>query len=117
MSGKPEIIDKLRNTVSAHMYPTDNSYTDNSGCDDGWSHDEWNDDWSSVGWHDGWDQTCDDSTSSLSLGSFDLGVMSSPKRFDWVKMNLYTGAASNTYPLNFGSDGAGDGKIFRTASD
>ena len=34
---------------------------------------------------EGWDQTCDDSTSSLSLGSFDLGVMSSPKRFDWVK--------------------------------
>ena len=54
---------------------------------------------------------------SLSLGSFDLGVMSSPKRFDWVKMNLDTGAASNTCPLNFGSDGARDAKFCRTASD
>ena len=54
---------------------------------------------------------------SLSLGSFDLGVMSSPKRFDCVKMNLYTGAASNTCPLNFGSDGAGDAEFCRTASD
>ena len=113
----PEIRDKLRNTVCAQMYPTDNSYADNSGCDDGWSHDEWNDDWSSVGWHEGWDQTCDDSTSSFSLGSLDLGVMSSPKRFEWVKMNLDTKAAVNTCSLNFGSDGAGDAEFCRTASD
>ena len=27
-----------------------------------------------------------------------------------------TGAAASTFPLNFGSDGAGDGNIYRTAS-
>ena len=42
--------------------------------------------------------------------------MSSPKRFEWVKMNLDTGAAVNTFPLNFGPDGAGDGRFYRTAS-
>ena len=42
--------------------------------------------------------------------------MSSPKRFEWVKMNLDTGAAVNTFPWNFGPDGKGDGKIYRTAS-
>ena len=31
-------------------------------------------------------------------------------------MNLDTGAAVNTFPLNFGPDGAGDGKFYRTAS-
>ena len=36
--------------------------------------------------------------------------MSSPKRFEWVKMNLDTGAA-----MNFGPDGAGDGRIYRAA--
>ena len=39
-------------------------------------------------------QTNDNSASSLSLGSFDLGAMSSPKRFEWVKMNLDTGGGS-----------------------
>ena len=34
---------------SAETYPTDNSHTDTSRCDDGWSYDEWNDDWNSVG--------------------------------------------------------------------
>ena len=33
------------------------------------------------------------SASSLSLGSFDLGAMSSPKRFELAKMDLDTGAA------------------------
>ena len=58
--------------------------------EDGWSYDEWNDHWSSIGWHEGWDQTYDNSASSFSLGSFDLGAMSSPKRVEWVKMNLDT---------------------------
>ena len=38
-----------------------------------------------------------------------------PKRFEWAKMDLDTGAAANTYPLNFGPDGAGDGRFYRTA--
>ena len=42
--------------------------------------------------------------------------MSDPKRFEWVKMNLDTGAAVNTFPSNFGPDGAGDGRFYRTAS-
>ena len=42
--------------------------------------------------------------------------MSSPKRFEWVKMNLDTGAAVNAFPLNFGPDGAGHGRFCRTAS-
>ena len=41
--------------------------------------------------------------------SLEFGVMGSPKRFEWVKMNLDTGAAVNTCPLNFGPGGAGDG--------
>ena len=31
-------------------------------------------------------------------------------------MNLDTGAAVNTFPWNFGPDGAGDGRFYRTAS-
>ena len=31
-------------------------------------------------------------------------------------MNMDTGAAVNTFPLNFGSEGAGDGRFCRTAS-
>ena len=34
----------------------------------------------------------------------------------WAEMNLDTGAAVNTFPLNFAPDGAGDGRFFRTAS-
>ena len=56
------------------------------------------------------------SASSFSLGSLDFGAMSSPKRFEWVKMNLDTGAAVNTLPLNLGPGGAGDGRFYRTAS-
>ena len=38
------------------------------------------------------------------------------KRFEWVKLHLETGAAVNTFPLNFGPEGAGDGMFYRTAS-
>ena len=41
----------------------------------------------------------------------ELNEFSSPKRFEWVKMNLDTGAAVNTFPLNFGPEGAGDGRF------
>ena len=74
------------------------------------------DDWSSVGWHEGWEQTYDTSASSFSLGGLDLGATSSPKRFAWVKMNLNTRAAVNTLPFDFGPEGAGCGRFFRTAS-
>ena len=33
-----------------------------------------------------------------------------------MKMNLDTGAAVNTFPLNFGPERTGDGRFFRTAS-
>ena len=85
-------------------------------CDDKWSHVERNDGWSSVGWHEGWDQTYDSSASSLSLRSFDLGAMSSPKRFEWARMNLETGASVNTCSQNFGPERSGDGRFYRTAS-
>ena len=74
---------------------------------DGWSLDEWNDDWSSVGWHEGGEQAYDTSASSFSLGGLDVSATSSPKRFEWVKMNLDTGAAVNTFPLNLCPEGAG----------
>ena len=45
----------------------------------------------------------------FSLGSFDVGAMSSPKRFARVTFNLDTGAAVITCSWNFGPDGAGDG--------
>ena len=79
-------------------------WNDGWSCDElnhGWSCDEWNDGWSSVGWRAGCEQTCDNSASSFSLGSLDPNAMRSPKRFEWVKMNLDTGAAVNTFPLNF----------------
>ena len=41
--------------------------------------------------------------------------MSSPKRFEWANMNLDTGAEVKTCPLNFGPDGAGDGRFYGTA--
>ena len=59
---------------------------------------------------------CDTSASSFSLGGLDVSATSSPKRFEWVKTNLDTGAAPNTFPLNFGPEGAGDGIFFRTSS-
>ena len=78
--------------------------------------DEWNDDWSSFGWHEGREQTHDTSASSFSLGGLDVSATSRPKRFESVKMNLDTGAAVHTFPLNFGPVGAGDGRFYRTAS-
>ena len=61
--------------------------------------------------------THDISASSFSLGGLDLGAARSPKRFQWVKMTLDTGAAVNTFPLNFGPRGAGDGRFYRNAGD
>ena len=52
-----------------------------------WSNGEGNNGWSSVGWHEGLEQTYDTTASSFSLGGLDLGATSSPKRFEWVKMN------------------------------
>ena len=104
---------------SAQSCTTDTSWNDGWNCDewnDGWSFDGWNDDWSSFGWHEGWEQTYDTSASSLSLGGLDVNANSSPKRFEWEKMNVDRGAAVNTFPLNFGPEGAGDGMFHRTAS-
>ena len=104
---------------SAQTCLTDTSWNDGWNCDewsDGWSFDEWNDDWSSVGWHEGWEQTYDTPASSFSLGGLDVNATSRPKRFGWVKINLDTGAAVNTFPLNFGPEGAGDGRFYQTAS-
>ena len=89
---------------SAQTYPTENSLdTDGWNGDewnDGWSFDDWNDDWRSVGWHEVWEQTYDTSAGSFSLGGLDVSATSGPKQFEWVKMNLDTGAAVNTFPLN-----------------
>ena len=109
----------LETQESAQIGPTDTSWNDGWNCDewnDGWSFDEWNGDRSSVGWHEGWEQTYDTSASSFSHGGLDVSATSSSKRFEWVKMNLDTGAAVNTFPLNFGPEGAGDGRFYRTAS-
>ena len=61
-------------------------------------------------------KTCDTSASSFSLGGLDVSATSNPKRLEWVKMNLDTGAAVNTFPLNFGPEGARDGRFYRTAN-
>ena len=55
---------------------------------------------------------------TLPQAHYRLGVSatSSPKRFEWVRMNLDTGAAVNKFPLKFGPEGAGDGRLYRTAS-
>ena len=53
-------------------------------------------------------RTTINSASSFSFGGVDLGATRRPKRFEWVKMNLDTGAAVNPFPLNLGPDGAGD---------
>ena len=45
-----------------------------------------------------------------------MSATSSPQRFEWVKMNLDTGAAMHTFPLNFGPQKAGDGHLYRAAS-
>ena len=110
---------KKRTQESAYVCTTDLSWNDGWNCDewnDGWSVDEWNEDWSSVGWLEGWEQTYDTSASSFSLGGLDVSATSSPKRLEWLKMNLDTGAAVNTFPWIFGPEGAGDGRFYRTAS-
>ena len=78
--------------------------------------DEWKDDWSCIGWQEGCEQTYGNSASSFSLRGFDLGAMFCPKRFEWLKMDLDTGAVVNTFPLNFGPERAGDGRFCRTSS-
>ena len=64
--------------------------------------------WVSDGWHEEREQTCDTSVSPVPLGSSDVGAQSSPKRLEWEKMNLDTGAAVNTFPVNFSPEGMGD---------
>ena len=49
--------------------------------------------------HEGWEQTYDASANSFSLGGVDVSTTSSPKRFEWVKMNQDIRAAVNTFPL------------------
>ena len=100
----------------AQTYSTVNPFIDSLSCDDGWSYADWNDDRSSVGWHEGCGQTYDNSASSLWLGNFDVRAMSSPQRFECVRMNLDTKAAVNICLLSFGLEGAGDGRFYRTAS-
>ena len=65
---------------------------------------------------EGWEQTYDTSESSFSLGGLGVSTTSSPKRFEWVNMNQDAGAAVDTFQLNFGPEGAGDGRFYRTAS-
>ena len=80
---------------------TDTWIHDEWRCDewnDGKSLDEWNDDWSHAGWHEDCEQTYNTSVSSFSL-----------KISEWVKMNIDTGAAVNTFPFNLDPEGAGDG--------
>ena len=43
-------------------------------------------------------------------------ILVPPKRLEWVKMNLDSGAAVNTFTWNFSPEGAGDGRFYRTAS-
>ena len=102
-----------------HRHVLDISWKDGWNGDewnDGRSFDEWNDDWSSGRLHEGWEQTYDTSATSFSLGGLDFSVTCSPKPFEWVKMNLETGAAGNTFSLNFAPEVAGDGRYYRTAS-
>ena len=111
---------KLRNQRKWDMFcTTDTSWIHDEWSpdewNDGWSLDDWNDDWSSVGWHEDCEPTCDTSVSSFSLGSLDLGAKSSPKRFERVKMNLDTGAAVSTFPLNF-SPGSNDNSESRCST-
>ena len=46
-------------------------------------------------WHEDWERPYDTSASSFSLGGLDVSATISPKRFEWAKMNLDTGAAVN----------------------
>ena len=78
--------------------------TDNSWIHDGWGSDEWNDGCSSVGWHEGWEQDVRPFRKLIFTWRFGCQCHSNPKRFESVKMNLDTGAAVNTFPLNFGPE-------------
>ena len=89
--------------------------TDTSWTHDKWSPDEWNDGWSLDEWNDVWrcgrcnvdcEQTYDTSVSSFSL-----------EISEWVKMNLDTGAAVNSFPSNFGPEGVGDGNFYEWIPD
>ena len=55
-----------------------------------------------------WGTTYDTSASSFSLGGLDLGATSSPKRFEWVKMKLDTGAAVKHIPGELWSRRSGE---------
>ena len=114
-------LDNSKSETSSESQESAQTCTTDTPWYEGWNGDEWNDswsfdDWSSVGWHEGCEQTYDSSASSFSLGSLDVGATSSPKRFEWVNMNLDTGDAVNIFPLNFGPEGAGGGRFYRTAS-
>ena len=92
-----------RANIKAGLSSLENSKSEASSLNDGWNGDEWN---------DGWEQTYDTSASSFSLGGLDVSATNSPKRLEWVKMNLDTGVAVNPFPLNFGPERA----FYRTAS-
>ena len=71
-----------------------------------------------IGWHEGREQICDNSASSLSPVCLDLGAMSSPNRFEWGIMNLDTGATGNTFsPCTSDPERAGNWRFYRTVSD
>ena len=103
----------LENSKSEKSSETQESahtrHADNSWIHDGWKYDEWNDDWSST--------SVGNKRMTIPQAHFhkevlDVRAASSLMRFDWVKMNLDTGAAVNTFPLNFGPNGAGDGRFY-----
>ena len=100
---------QVRTLSNLHRHvPLITSWNDGWNCDewnDCWSFDEWNDDWSSVGWHEGWEQTYDTSASSFSLGGLDVSATSSPKRFQWAKMNLGHRSCSKHNPIELWSRG------------
>ena len=94
-------VSKERNIQTKNSEAHDSAQT--IPRDDSWSYAEWNDDWSLLGWQDGWNQSYGNSASSPSHGgSFDLGAMSSPEWSEWLRMDFDTGAAVNTFLLNFG---------------
>ena len=98
-------LENSKSEASSDIQESAQTFTTGTSWNEGWNGDEWNDDWSSVGWHEGWEQTYDTSASSFWRGGVAVSATSNPKRFEWVKMD--TGAAVNTFPLNFGPEGAG----------
>ena len=65
---------------------------------DGWGLDEWNDDWSCVEWR----------TDVLYVCNFIYSLESS----EWVNTNLDTGAAVNTFLVDFDRERVGDGSLY-----